>query len=187
MHIKSRIYGPDREPNFLIHDIEISGYIRPLIYRSQETSKPVKGGLYVVTKAYRVEHIEYWKKSREDPWEAFDLYTNLNAQRYKFELEVVVNYAKSYGELSLYHEKLGHKNFDGTIRQIEDILSFLSPALETLVELGDKAISEFTDEEVFTKYELDYFQSSAEHSLGWEPDSPEQCSDKEREVFSLNE
>ena len=174
---------------FLIDSSDIKNLWQWPSNHSKKVSKRAHRSLCVINKSYRKFVIDARKEDRERAKKNIEEFNDDEIDElfrvrdpdeyeappeYKLYISVLIDESQDnhFADLYVYHEKCGHRAFRGTRPEIEDILSFASCFLETNVELGDKAIDEYSDENVTSIFEQNwvFFEGNVYHDNDYDID-----------------
>ena len=188
--MNSRIYGPNGKRSFTLTGAELNLFVRKVIdgaSNCQTSNNRCRGELSIMTKEQRIYDIEDRKKQRED---LFNFNLEASTPLPPLKVILLVDTKNDYAELSICLVNFGSKFFEGTIIQVIDLLDFMDPIFEIEIRDGDKVFQELDFNNVDTQHEISISDADLDfpdHSDGWEPSSPEFCSDSEKEVFYPND
>lgn len=137
-----------------------------------------------------------WKKRRQTDMEAFfervnsddiDSIYGYESDYFKLNVHVVSDYARDIGELSIQPSPSLAKLFIGKLDQVEDVLKLFQFLMAIEIEEGDKAEFYLCDEPVSLSVDYDPSDDIGDTDYGWNPSSPEECLDYERDAFFPND
>ncbi|NRP95956.1 hypothetical protein XMG59_002074 [Marinobacterium sp. xm-g-59] len=149
--------------------------------------KRIEAELYLEDRECRKNSINYRKKSKDDMF--FELLDRLDKcfyDDYTMKIIVVVDAKFDIAELEFSGSTYGFRTFKGSTEQVRSLLGFIALLVNYDLEKGDKLTLSYSDQNVYLEREIAEFDDQADYAgdpTGWQPDSPEECSDTEREVF----
>jgi len=180
MRSTKRLPATNRQGQFLLND-QLYQDLKAALRGYAEASKDKRAELtlQVVSEEFRVNVI---KERRKD---VFDFDVEVTNPSYDLDLCLIYDLEKMLAYISVTGRFYKPRYFEGPLLTVEAILDFVAPMLELDVGEGDKVLLHTNDENVFFPSEADAFEGFGD-PYGFHPDSPEFCSDDEREAFFPN-
>jgi len=185
MKIKERIRPLDSRDNSELLERVLSRVARQLQLINRDYL-PVKGERFMVsvtceTRESRLSGVKHGR-SPVDLFD-FDLNDPWYIPDYSLSVTIFVDTRHDLAEMAVKSHKLGHKTFTGTQEQVSDLLDFISSLAAVPILKGEKVLLIWSTDDIFMSHDDQGFGYEDGFGDGWSPDSPEQCSDTEKEVF----
>lgn len=155
-------------------------------YGQSSAQRRVSAELSLQTAASRRRDIEQSVRTKGEEGFTFDGidYTDFGVKAFKLEARYDANTGRA--DLEVYSDKTAGTVLHGSIEQVTSVLEFISPLFDLPVAPSDKVVLVFRDDNVLLQSEIDQLNELADFKAdpdGWSPESPEQCSDAESEVY----